>query len=854
MIPVKLTISGFLSYQEPAELDFTGIHVACISGRNGAGKSAMLDAMTWALFGEARKSDDSIINDAVDNNTAKVDFEFIYEGTNYLVRRGKTKGKTGTIEFFVRGADGESWKPLTEKRSGDTNKKICTTLHMDYKTFINASFFLQGKADQFTGQNAADRKKILSTILNLDVWEIYKAKASEKRKLAESSADYLKGLIDETEAELRQEGELREALKAAESRAAEAEKAYKDADEKWQMAKANEASLKALKENAERKQQEEVRQTRQIQEQQNLLTQRSRELTGLRAELSNADTIEKNYQELLSVRTRLDQLTAAAAAFSRLEAERIRLEGEIKNRENQLRYEYSQLSKEKAEAERFRQDAQKLEPLRAAAAADVETLTKTCAQLPSLRAELDKIKDEGSLYKGNIFHFEEKKREIAAKLERFLANQGGVCPTCGREMDAEHCRKHSLELKEQLAEIQKNIDSNSQKREMLANRYRDCQKKIQQLETREKELNARTLELTKMDQQLKNISDRLRGWDEKEKRLALAAASLLNQDFCTDEREKLQTIQTQIAELAYDRPEHERLNAAKSRLTAAEQEHQKLIAARSRIEPLEREITEKQDQLIGFQDQLKVLREEREKAETDYRNLKELMPDLKEIENERNRTNLLRDRANKELGQAEQRVKHLDSARASMKERMADYQAKLLEIRRFKDLEKAFGKNGIPALLIEQAIPEIEEQANEVLQQLSGGTMSLQFVTQGSYKSKKDEVKETLDILIQDPYGVREYEMFSGGEAFRINFSIRLALSKLLAQRAGSRLQTLVIDEGFGSQDEEGRARLAEAITAVQDEFEKILVITHLPELKEVFPSRIEVEKTENGSHMEVVL
>ena len=100
MIPVKLTISGFLSYQEPAELDFTGIHVACISGRNGAGKSAMLDAMTWALFGEARKSDDSIINDAVDNNTAKVDFEFIYEGTNYLVRRGKTKGKTGTIEFF----------------------------------------------------------------------------------------------------------------------------------------------------------------------------------------------------------------------------------------------------------------------------------------------------------------------------------------------------------------------------------------------------------------------------------------------------------------------------------------------------------------------------------------------------------------------------------------------------------------------------------------------------------------------------------------------------------------------------------------------------------------------------------
>ena len=151
-------------------------------------------------------------------------------------------------------------------------------------------------------------------------------------------------------------------------------------------------------------------------------------------------------------------------------------------------------------------------------------------------------------------------------------------------------------------------------------------------------------------------------------------------------------------------------------------------------------------------------------------------------------------------------------------------------------------------------MPEIEEQANEILQQLSNGTMSLQLNTQGSYKSKKDEIKETLEILIQDPYGVREYEMFSGGEAFRINFSIRLALSRILAQRAGSRLQTLVIDEGFGSQDEEGRARLAEAITAVQNDFEKILVITHLSELKEAFPSRIEVEKTLSGSHIEVIL
>ena len=74
-----------------------------------------------------------------------------------------------------------------------------------------------------------------------------------------------------------------------------------------------------------------------------------------------------------------------------------------------------------------------------------------------------------------------------------------------------------------------------------------------------------------------------------------------------------------------------------------------------------------------------------------------------------------------------------------------------------------------------------------------------------------------------------------------------------------SQLQALLTQKGCAWRlyrtDGPGDAReLAEAITAVQNDFEKILVITHLPELKEVFPSRIEVEKTLSGSHMEVVL
>ena len=213
--------------------------------------------------------------------------------------------------------------------------------------------------------------------------------------------------------------------------------------------------------------------------------------------------------------------------------------------------------------------------------------------------------------------------------------------------------------------------------------------------------------------------------------------------------------------------------------------------------------------------------------------------------------NALRD----DTAAARQKVEVLASLRIKRKEFQGERESIAKQIDQYKQLERAFGKDGVPALLIEQALPEIENEANDLLDRLTAGEMSVRFVTQRDYKDKnREDKKETLDIQISDATGVRDYEMFSGGEAFRVNFAIRLALSRVLAQRAGARLQTLVIDEGFGSQDAIGRQRLVEAINLVQTDFAKILVITHLEELKDAFPSRIEVEKTSAGSVVSVVV
>ncbi|HYX13241.1 MAG TPA: SbcC/MukB-like Walker B domain-containing protein, partial [Nostoc sp.] len=177
------------------------------------------------------------------------------------------------------------------------------------------------------------------------------------------------------------------------------------------------------------------------------------------------------------------------------------------------------------------------------------------------------------------------------------------------------------------------------------------------------------------------------------------------------------------------------------------------------------------------------------------------------------------------------------------------------EYRVYQELAQAFGKNGIQALMIENVLPQLEAETNQLLSRLSGNQFHVQFITQKAGRSAKSTKKnakliDTLDILIADSRGTRAYETYSGGEAFRINFAIRLALAKLLAQRAGAALQLLIVDEGFGTQDAEGCDRLIAAINAISSDFACILTVTHMPHLKEAFQARIEVNKTQEGSQL----
>ena len=329
---------------------------------------------------------------------------------------------------------------------------------------------------------------------------------------------------------------------------------------------------------------------------------------------------------------------------------------------------------------------------------------------------------------------------------------------------------------------------------------------------------------------------------------------LATASFAQPEREKLASIDEHLRSLGYDAAAHDAIRRAEQNGRSSENDLRELETARATLLPLERELADIQTRIQELQTEIDSLQASYEGEQKNLAGLKASTPDLHTAERSlmdaQERENILRS----DVGAAQQKVNVLKDLSLRKTGYEAQREEQAIQVRHHKALERAFGKDGVPALLIEQALPQIEEKANELLERLSNGSMSVRFVTQSEYKDKKrDDLKETLDILISDGAGSRDYEMFSGGEAFRVNFAIRLALSEVLARRTGARLQTLVIDEGFGSQDAQGRQRLVEAINLVKPDFAKILIITHLDELKDAFPNRIEVEKTANGSSIRVI-
>ena len=325
-------------------------------------------------------------------------------------------------------------------------------------------------------------------------------------------------------------------------------------------------------------------------------------------------------------------------------------------------------------------------------------------------------------------------------------------------------------------------------------------------------------------------------------------------------QQQLQMLEQQLGELAYDADAHAQLRRDLREGQGAQMQYQALAQAREQQPKLEQEregLMEQQAVLeqewVGIAQQLESLGNQLEQSPDPAGELATLE---EQITFRRQRL----DQTIAEQGRLEQRQQQLEQLRMQHQEQLQQIQVYRHQQLVHQELAKAFGKNGIQALMIENLLPQLEQETNRILSRLSEHQLQVQFITQKAKRSVKASAKkrgngaaaliDTLDIRIADARGTRPYETFSGGEAFRVNFSIRLALARLLAQRSGTALQLLIVDEGFGTQDAEGCDRLIGAINAIAPDFACILAITHMPQFKEAFQARIEVTKGAEGSQL----
>ena len=1016
MVPEKLKIKGFLSYRAPQVLDFTKFDLAIITGDNGHGKSSLIDAMVFALYGVGRggREKEDLIN--VNEKEASVELTFKEKGTIYRVKRTLKREKPSTLILEAFDREANTFKNISEGKITETEEKIEKIIGLNYDTFVTASFMLQDQSDYFTSKTPSEKIEILREMFNLEVFEQAKDKAKEKKKDLIKENEDLSNEINGLEKNIGEEEAIRNTLKDIENRISHNEEMHreiKEKREKLEKLNGEKIRIKTRMDYLLHSKNEHLTHLKQLKED---LEKIGKEMEELREIVNGRDEIIKNYEALRKLREKIKELSLIEKQFRELNIEKAGIERLIKEREESLkkrideeeksienlreelqknskkyllleeeRNRYlSEITKEqeeretvkkhitdlqneyneylqytfrltelknsedskRKEIERVNKDRESFEEEYERNKREIESLTKRCDTLLKEKNEkntlLEKIK--GEVYKkesiaheieeinNTMVRFKNLEGEEKKKLS-LISSQTPVCPLCGsplteihrkalKEKFEENIKAYSKALKEEtekkkikeeelryiqekekeLKEIEISIGKLETEYENMEERktyltdelgriFEKIEEKREELRKREEELNniVRDIEICTLkvkekepiSKQLKEEETHLESLEthlkEVEKQFSSNVTGELNtkstieqlessleramhnldtlkneyktRSFVEEEEKTLKEIVEKIEALSFNEEEFLALKKSEENLSLFEEKFVKLGNAEIKIEEKKKEQKKINEEMEALLEKINALDNELQEIEEKLKNLGDVETLLKEIKEKENEMQEILQDLYGEKAKIEEKLNNIAKIKmdiAHLKIQIKD-NAEKIEILSY--LEEILGRNGIQIAILRDFLPYLEMEVNKFLEKLTDRKMHLKFET---LKGEGKIDKPTLDILIYDNGANRRYELFSGGEKFRINFAIRLGIAKFLAHFRNALLEILVIDEGFGSQDARGRINILESINAIRSDFKKILVLSHLNEIKENFPYEIKVIKDINGSRIEI--
>ena len=1010
MVPVRLRLTNFLSYGSRAtELDFSKFHVACLSGRNGQGKSALLDAITWALWGKTERSRGhaNLVRTGSEPEPMRVEFEFDIEYSRYRVVRIFEKG-AHRLELHHDGGEAHTgYRLMSGTGVKTTQKAIELAVGLDYPTFINSAYLLQGRSNEFTRGSPGERKEILGKILNIERYERLRLQAGREKSRASAAVESADTRISQLSGQIEKAPKLKskhnKLTQAASDKAQELSRVSKTVQElvgrisqleSWEKSSSSLAiDIAHLTAQIEQSTSEKVRVETQIElasaliEKSETIRQRLQEKVAFDRERQLLETKRETYLDLTRQRDRFEKDLAYIRStyekkLARFAVRRAQMEQQIQDLEatearrpgvwNRLtrarkshaveaqlrrvkekvdaldsRINASRLELEKerlsisaklAPMEESLQQMRREEQQAATVIAHRDALTERLAERPQLEAELQATEETGArlaaqknMLDGKIEAWQSELTERNEQISYLLNPEAGKCPTCGTELTETHRQKVGAELQTAVEDLKSNIRAGGIKSTQLddevsalRHEYRKQDAKLKgmdrdqetlaALEVRAREIEknraqekgqaaevdriraqlrdssylpevqsrlanfldqrknthfdtaryeealrrageTRPLEneLSLIDAKLRDKSPLISEWNALKREMKRNEQLLEGGAAITDLLDKIGHVGKQMDTLGYDRERLETVGKALAALATANEDHSRLLEAKDampryaqRLESLEQDIRNASaKRQLKQQQQYELLEALSHKGVAE----EDLLAKRAEQRQVQQRWGELQ----ADIGKVEERLQQIERCRKERKLTRRKKRRAKEDVIIFGHLQEAFSRRGIPALIIEQSVYEIEQRANQLLDRLTEGKMSVQI--QMVTEKLTGGTKETLEIRVNDELGTyRPYETYSGGEAFRINIALRIALSQLLAARSGVPIRTLVIDEGFGTQDQQGIQCIVDVIDKVRNDFEKILIVTHLEAVKEAFPVRIEVVKDPaTGSELDMI-
>jgi DNA repair protein SbcC/Rad50 len=749
-----------------------------IIGPNGSGKSTLLEAIAWALYGTpaARGTRDSIrFSRAAPRAAVKVELEFELAGHRYYVVRG-----LNNAEVFLDGGE----TPIANTITGAT-ELLQRRLGMTRHEFFHTYFTGQKELDVMAALGAAERARFLSRVLGYDRITGAQEFARERRRSLFAEINGLKQGMPDPDAIWRAHSEAEVRVAVTKTRAAEAEGTLKAAAERvaaiapqWHDAQA---------------------QREQTQELLALLRVAESEATGASREVERLDreleAVAQAHGELAPMQAQLVELQPsreALTAMEQLAAADARRQA-LMERVNALAEEDAKL------AER----AQRLET--------APTLEKeTTAQLQALRTTLTEteqaLEEQRTLWtrdrqeaETRLEALRKQYAELSDQYEK-LEGLGGEspCPTCGKPLGAnfhsvlEHLAeqretvlidgKYYGKRTEQLAAMPASLEE-------LEETRRSMQAEVTAAERRLVRIQGAVAEATAVAEQRAQLSLRLA--DATTQLAALAGGyDAARHDALRRQVGALQQLETRMA----------RVSALVERELSTRTERTRALAARDAARARMMELEERR-RLLGMdegaftavRDGYELASAEARKAELD---------------------------ALAATGEAERARAALESAEQGRRE-LARLQGTLETLEQEKqlhdELDRAF--TDLRTDLNFQLRPELAEIASRFLDDL----------TDGRYTHL--EFDEDYKLLVLED-GLPK-PVISGGEEDLCNLVLRLAISQMIAERAGQAFSLLILDEVFGSLDDTRRANVVELLRKLNDRFEQVIVITHIEQVRD---------------------